>query len=71
MFIAGGRAAFVLRLAAMFLFLILGGCRSVVVPPDYVYKEIPTRDFTLASWQKITDPASGYKIYIEGDGLCF
>lgn len=60
-----------LRLAAMFLFLILGGCRSVVVPPDYVYKEIPTRDFTLASWQKITDPASGYKIYIEGDGYAF
>ncbi len=53
------------------ILFLLSGCSSIAVPPAYVYKEIPTRDFTLASWQKITDPFGTYKIYIEGDGYAF
>ena len=36
-----------------------------------MYKEVETRNFTLASWQKVTNPAAPYKIYIEGDGYAF
>lgn len=53
------------------ILFLLSGCSSIAVPPSYVYKEIPTRDFTLASWQKITEPFGTYKIYIEGDGYTF
>lgn len=51
--------------------LFLAGCSTITAPADFVYKEIPTRDFTLASWQKITEPSGAYKIYIEGDGHAF
>ena len=51
--------------------LFLWSCSGVTVPPDFVYSEIQTRDFTLASWQKITNPTGVYKIYIEGDGHAF
>lgn len=53
------------------ILFLLSGCNSIAIPPAYVYKEIPTRGFTLASWQKITDPFGTYKIYIEGDGYAF
>ena len=49
----------------------LGGCATIKAPADFVYKEIPTRNFTLASWQKLTEPSGVYKIYIEGDGYAF
>lgn len=49
----------------------LVGCATISAPPEYVYKEIPFRNFTLASWQKVTNPAAPYKIYIEGDGHAF
>lgn len=51
--------------------LFLTGCTTIKVPADFVYKEAGTRDFTLASWQKVTNPAAPYKIYIEGDGYAF
>ena len=51
--------------------LFLAGCTTIKVPADFVYKEIETQNFTLASWQKITDPFGVYKIYIEGDGYAF
>ena len=41
------------------------------MPADFVYKEVETRNFTLASRQKVTNPAAPYKIYIEGDGYAF
>ncbi len=41
------------------------------MPAEFVYKEVETRNFTLASWQKVTNPAAPYKIYIEGDGYAF
>lgn len=51
--------------------LFLAGCSTIKAPADFVYKEIETRDFTLATWQKITNPTAPYKIYIEGDGYAF
>lgn len=51
--------------------LFLVGCTPIAVPSGYKYKEIETRNFTLASWQKVTNPAAPYKIYIEGDGYAF
>lgn len=51
--------------------LLLTNCSSITVPSDYVYKEVGTRDFTIATWQKITNPQGVYKIYIEGDGYAF
>ncbi len=53
------------------LILLLAGCSTIKVPPEFTYREIQTRDFVLASWQKITDPDAVYKIYIEGDGYAF
>ena len=58
-------------LKALIVLFFLAGCTTIKVPADFVYKEVETRDFTLASWQKITDPSSVYKIYIEGDGYAF
>ena len=55
----------------LFLLLFLGSCSSISIPPEFVYKEIRTRNFNLASWQKITNPQAVYKIYIEGDGYAF
>lgn len=51
--------------------LLLNGCSSITVPNNFVYKEIKTDTFTLASWQKITQTNGVYKIYIEGDGYAF
>ena len=58
-----------LRLVCLILFL--SSCATVQVPPQFTYHKIHTRNFTLASWQKITDPNGVYKIYIEGDGYAF
>ena len=51
--------------------IVLVGCKSLVIPNDFVYKEIKTNTFKLASWQKITNPGGRFKIYIEGDGASF
>ena len=51
--------------------LFLSGCSTITAPADFVYKKVETRYFTLASWQKLTNPAAPYKIYIEGDGYAF
>ncbi len=53
------------------LIWLMTACSSVNVPPEFVYRKIQTRDFTLASWQKITNPSDVFKIYIEGDGYAF
>lgn len=50
----------------------MGGCtNNIAVPMEFVYKEIKTDYFTLASWQKINKPNAVYKVYIEGDGYAF
>lgn len=51
--------------------MMLGGCAHFEFAPDFVYREIETEEFRLASWQKITDERAPYKIYIEGDGFAF
>lgn len=53
------------------LLVLLCCCRSVTVPSEFVYREIQTTTFKLATWQKITQPGGRYKIYIEGDGYAF
>ena len=55
----------------VFLNFILGGCVAIAVPDNFVYEEIQTRDFKIASWQKVTNLQGIYKIYIEGDGYAF
>lgn len=51
--------------------IILCNCSTITVPQEFIYKEIKTKYFNIASWQKITSPNSVYKIYIEGDGHAF
>ena len=51
--------------------LLLTGCTTLDVPPDFEYTEIRTENFDFAVWQKITDNSVGYKVYIEGDGYAF
>lgn len=56
----------------IFLFcFFIWSCASLDIPPQFEYKEIQTSYFKLASWQKVTNPAAPYKIYIEGDGSAF
>ncbi len=55
----------------LMIWLFLTGCTTFIVPDNFVYKEIDTQQFTLASWQKVTNPTAPYKIYIEGDGYAF
>lgn len=51
--------------------LFLTGCSTITASADFVYKEIETKDFTIATWQKVTNPSAPYKIYIEGNGYAF
>lgn len=53
------------------IILLLSSCQSVNIPPEFVNKNIQTRFFNIATWQKISNPDSPYKIYIEGDGYAF
>ncbi len=56
----------------IFLSFFLIGCTTTIEPPtDFIYKEIKTDKFTLASWQKISNLQLPFKIYIEGDGNSF
>ena len=55
----------------LFLVWVAGCAHTLSVPAEFVYAEIKTSAFTLASWQKITDKNAPYKIYIEGDGHAF
>ena len=50
---------------------VLSGCLGVMPPESFSYQEIQTNNYTLASWQKITDTKSPIRIYIEGDGYAF
>ena len=55
----------------LFLLLLLCGCRGIVVPDTFRYKEIQTDTYKLATWQKITSPTDPIRVYIEGDGYAF
>ena len=53
------------------ILLLISGCSSITIPPEFAYKEIKTDTFNLASWQKITNPKAKYKVYVEGDGYAY
>lgn len=55
----------------LFIILLTCGCQSLKVPNEFSYKEVQTRYFNIATWQKISNPSDVYKIYIEGDGYAF
>ena len=55
----------------LILGLILGGCQKITIPDSFVYREIQTDTYQLASWQKTTDTHAPIRIYIEGDGNAF
>ena len=50
---------------------LITGCESIQPPKSFIYKEISTPEFKLATWQKITDTSADYRVYIEGDGYAF
>ena len=43
----------------------------MVPPEDFVYREIQTDSYKLASWQKIMNERAPVRIYLEGDGNAF
>lgn len=51
--------------------LFICGCAGVKVPDGFVYEEIETDTFKIATWRKITNPRNVVRIYIEGDGYAF
>lgn len=59
------------QLLLILIVILISGCTSVTIPPEYEHKIIKTQYFDIATWQKITSPNSVYKIYIEGDGHAF
>jgi hypothetical protein len=59
------------KLFAYCFFLLLSGCQSIQPPEYFVYEEITTPRFKLATRKKITDPKAECRIYIEGDGYAF
>ena len=61
------------KIFIFFILLTFCSCSTLKTKPpsDFVYKEIKTDDYILASWQKIKDKDSLVKIYIEGDGNAY
>lgn len=56
----------------LFLLLIIIGCsNNIFIPNNFIYKEIKTDNFTIATWQKINNSTENIRIYIEGDGYAF
>ena len=55
------------------LLLVLAGCahQMMEAPEGFLYEEIETKTYRLASWQKMTDKRAPVRIYIEGDGYSF
>lgn len=52
--------------------LVLTACASrVEAPTGFEYREITTKPYLLASWQKISNPNAPVRVYIEGDGYAF
>ena len=55
-----------------FIFLFCSCSTLQTKPPeDFLYKEIKTDDYVLASWQKFSNNNLPIKIYIEGDGHAY
>lgn len=62
---------FHMKKIVLFFLLVLLGCAPIKAPDSFTYKELETPEFTLASWQKITNSTAPIRIYIEGDGHAF
>lgn len=66
-----------MRYGIVFMACVLSACAEggKSEPSDgasaFVYREIQTKGFKLASWQKLADGNRPVKIYIEGDGRAF
>lgn len=60
-----------MRYFLLLILTFLSACSSITIPENYVYKEIQTTTFALASWQKITNKTDPIRIYVEGDGYAF
>ncbi|MDW3024776.1 MAG: hypothetical protein R8N50_03790 [Alphaproteobacteria bacterium] len=55
-----------------FLSLLLSGCVSAWrAPSDFIYVPIVSGNYTIASYQHLSDTTSPIHIYIEGDGSSF
>lgn len=52
----------------LLLFLVACSSLKIQAPKDYLYVPIKTSNYTLASWQKISNGNLPIRIYIEGDG---
>ena len=59
------------QLFAILLAINLTGCATLEIPDSFVYEEINSSTFKIASWQKISDRNQPFKVYIEGDGRAF
>lgn len=55
----------------LLLLFIFGCSHNISTPKDFVYKEIQTDIFKIATWQKINNSTGNVRIYIEGDGYSF
>lgn len=58
----------------LFYVLLLAGCAGAnwVAPDDFKYVPIQTKNYEIATWQKINSPKDkNIHIYIEGDGNAF
>ncbi len=62
-------------LKRLFFLLIFGlsmsGCASLPQPEGFVFQEIKTKDFSLASWARVKQKGKALRIYIEGDGYAW
>lgn len=59
------------RFFIFFLTAFLSACVSLPEPEGFLYREIKTKDFSLASWSKIGAAGKPVRIYIEGDGFAW
>ncbi|WP_413853763.1 hypothetical protein [Candidatus Ruminimicrobium bovinum] len=55
----------------IFIFFVSCGLKQIKTPENFVYIPIQTKNYTIASWQKITDKHKPIKIYVEGDGNAY
>lgn len=52
--------------------LLLAGCAGAgQFSPEFQYVPVPTGDYEIATWRRITDPVAPVHVYIEGDGYSF
>ncbi|MBR1778329.1 MAG: alpha/beta hydrolase [Alphaproteobacteria bacterium] len=54
-----------------FLTVILTACASLPEPEGFLYQELQTKPFALASWARIGQEGLPLRIYIEGDGFAW